>query len=60
MILMIGHSIKGTSDISKAKGFLVKTDSLPVGETLTLTITIDPSGQNQKMSWSIIFALTLI
>ena len=33
---------------------------MPVGETLTLTITIDPSGQNQKMSWSIIFALTLI
>lgn len=38
----------GTSDISKAKGFLVKTDSLPVGETLTLTITIDPSGQKPE------------
>lgn len=33
------------SDISKAKGFLVTTESLPVGDTITLTVTIDPSGQ---------------
>ncbi|MFB8623001.1 SpaA isopeptide-forming pilin-related protein [Enterococcus casseliflavus] len=33
------------SDISKAKGFLVTTESLPVGDTITLTVTIDPTGQ---------------
>lgn len=35
----------GTSDISKAKAFLVKSDSLPVGKTITLSVTLDPSDQ---------------
>lgn len=34
-----------SSDISKAKGFLVTTESLPIGDTITLTVTIDPTGQ---------------
>lgn len=37
--------VSETSDISKAKGLLVKADSLGIGKTLTLTVTVDPTNQ---------------